>query len=247
MLRTLAIALLSISLPTLGGAQQSALLTAPDATPSLWGALRIPPAPGPHPAVILLYGSAGWRAGYLEIADRLAEAGFAALVLDYYAGTGGAPVGSQEKLRKWEAWRHVVQEAGAFLQGLPSVAGDRLALVGYSRGAFLAVSVAASMPAVRAVVDFYGGGGGGTRSIEQEVKGLPPLLILHGEDDSVVPVRFAQELRSAVDAAGGTVEMHLFPGEGHAFNAPWAGTYSPQAADRSLALAIAFLRARIGR
>jgi carboxymethylenebutenolidase len=196
--------------------------------------------------VILLHGSSGWRPEYLEIADRFTEAGFVALALDYYAETGGAPVGSAEKLQKWESWRRTVQGAGSFLGGLTSVAQDRIALVGYSRGAFLAVSTAASMPSVGAVVDFYGGGGGGTLSLEEEVKGLPPLLILHGEKDSVVPVSFADTLRAAVMKAGGKVESHLFPEGRHAFNARWSRTYSPESDVESFALVLAFLSAHLG-
>jgi dienelactone hydrolase len=50
--------------------------------------------------------------------------------------------------------------------------------VGYSRGAFLAVSVASSIPKVAAVVDFYGGGPAG--SGDEKDWRFPPLLILHG-------------------------------------------------------------------
>jgi len=118
--------------------------------------------------------------------------------------------------------------------------------VGYSRGAFLAVSVASSVPAVRAVVDYFGGGGGGTESLEQEVEGFPPLLILHGDADSIVPIRFAYELRDAVIEAGGEVEWHVYPGADHAFNAPFAPTYSEAAAADAFARTFDFLRRRLG-
>jgi dienelactone hydrolase len=237
-------ALLWVSAP--GVAQESTLLTPPGLTPGVWGALRTPESPGPHPVFILLYGSSGWRPEYVDIAQRFADSGLAALVLDYYAGTGGAPIGSKDKLQKWESWRQAVREASRFLQTLPSVTGDRVALVGFSRGAFLAVSVAASMPSVVAVVDCFGGGGGGTLPMEEEVKGLPPLLILHGEKDTVVPVSFAHALQATVLEAGGKVEMRLFPDEEHAFNAPWARTYSAEAAERAFALTLDFLRAQCG-
>lgn len=234
--------LLLMTVPSVVAAQRSMRLTEPGVSPAVWGSLVASKGPGPHPAVILLHGSSGWRAEYVDIAQRFADAGFDALVLDYYAETGGAEVGSGEKLEKWESWRHTLQAAVGYLRGMPSVAGDRIALVGYSRGAFLAVSVAGSLPAVKAVVDFYGGGGGGTLTLEQEVRGLPPLLIVHGEKDSVVPVSFAEALRSAVLEAGGQVDMHLLRDEGHAFNLPWSPTYSKESDERSFGLVLEFLR-----
>ncbi len=245
-LKAIVLVLLILSMPTFGRAQESVPLTPPGVSPRIWGALRMPADPGPHPGVILLPGSSGWRPEYTGVADPYAQAGFVVLALDYYAETGGAPVGSEEKLQKWESWRRTVQEAGAFLQGLPSVAGRRLALVGYSRGGFLAVSVAASMPSVAAVVDFYGGGGGGTLTLEEEVQGLPPLLIIHGERDSVVPVSFAEALRAAALAAGGQVEAHLLPNADHAFNAPWSPTYSRESDEESFQWATVFLQAHLG-
>jgi dienelactone hydrolase len=155
-------------------------------------------------------------------------------------------VGAADKLQKWPRWQASVRSAVAYLQALPSVSGRPVGLVGYSRGAFLAVSVAASVPAVAAVVDYFGGGGGGTDSLEQEVQHFPPLLILHGEADTVVPVRLAHRLRAAVLARGGEVEMRLYPGAHHAFNAPFSSAYSAAAAADASRLTVAFLRRRLG-
>jgi dipeptidyl aminopeptidase/acylaminoacyl peptidase len=46
---------------------------------------------------------------------------------------------------------------------------------------------------------------------------LTPLLVLHGEIDSVVPVRQSQVFAQRVQTAGGQVELHVYPGEGHGF------------------------------
>ena len=175
----------------------------------------------------------------------IGEHGFVALALDYYVETGGAAVGSDEKLQKWPQWKETVRNAVQYLQGLPSVSGQSVGLVGYSRGAFLAVSVASSVSGVKAVVDLYGGGGGGTDSLEQEVRNFPALLILHGEADDIVPVRFAHNLRDAVIAHGGEVEMHLYAVAGHAFNATFAPTYSELAASDAFRRTVEFLRRRL--
>jgi len=239
--------LLGASWPSAGHAQDARLLSVPTADRQLWGEILTPGGPGPHPGLILLHGSSGWRPEYLDFAREFADSGFAVLVLDYYAETGGAAIGSTEKLQKWEAWRETVRGAADLLLSLPNVTEDQVALVGLSRGGFLGVSVAASIPAAAAVVEFSGGGGGGTLTLDEEVRGLPPLLILHGEEDVVVPVSFARQLQAAALDAGSHVEMHLFAGEGHVFNAPWAATYSEKAARRSFGLVVAFLRSQFNR
>jgi carboxymethylenebutenolidase len=215
--------------------------------PGVWGVLEEPGGMGPHPGVVLLHGSTGWQPAYADVARVLADSGFVALALDYYAEAGPSAIRSKEKIEKWPAYQSAVRRAIGYLHGLPSVAGRPIGLVGFSRGAFLAVSVAAMLPEVKAAVDFYGGGGGGIASLEDEAKGFPPLLILHGEADNIVPVDFALKLRDAVLASGGSVEVHLYPGAGHAFNASDAPTYSEEAARDSLGRTVDFLKRKLKR
>ena len=47
-----------------------------------------------------------------------------------------------------------------------------------------------------------------------------PLLLMHGDADPVVPVEQSRVLASAVRAAGGRVELHEYPGEGHGLRQP---------------------------
>ncbi|HEV2309318.1 MAG TPA: S9 family peptidase [Acidimicrobiia bacterium] len=47
-----------------------------------------------------------------------------------------------------------------------------------------------------------------------------PVLVLHGRDDRVVPVAQAEALVRAIEGAGGTVEWHLYAGEGHGWRLP---------------------------
>lgn len=42
-----------------------------------------------------------------------------------------------------------------------------------------------------------------------------PILIIHGEEDPVVPADHSRTLAARIAAAGGQVDLHLFPGEGH--------------------------------
>jgi len=49
---------------------------------------------------------------------------------------------------------------------------------------------------------------------------LTPLLLLHGDSDPVVPVQQSQVFAERVQAAGGQIELHIYPGEGHGFRQP---------------------------
>ena len=44
---------------------------------------------------------------------------------------------------------------------------------------------------------------------------LGPLMILHGQEDPVVPADHSRVLAERITAAGGQVDLHLFAGEGH--------------------------------
>jgi dipeptidyl aminopeptidase/acylaminoacyl peptidase len=44
-----------------------------------------------------------------------------------------------------------------------------------------------------------------------------PVLLLHGDADPVVPVEQSRMLAQRIADLGGTVELHVYPGEGHGF------------------------------
>lgn len=218
---------------------------ATELSPGVWGVLTTPAEIDSCPGVILLHGASGWRAVLAELAADMADSGFVVLALDYYAEAGATAIGSA-RLEKWPEYQEAVRRAVAYMDSMPAVSGRPVGLVGFSRGAFLAVSVASSLPSVGAVVDYYGGGGAGTASVEEEAQGFPPLLILHGDADGIVPVRFAEALRDAVVSAGGDAEMYVYEGAGHAFNLPYSRGYSREAARDSYRRMMEFLERRLG-
>jgi dienelactone hydrolase len=227
-----------------GNSQESQILSKPDIVPAVHGVLEKPQTPGTYPAVIILYGSSGWRPQYISLAKEIADSGFVVLVLDYYAETG-KDTGQTDILLKWPQWQAMIRSAVAFLQEDSSSFKRPVGLIGYSLGAFLAVSTASSIPEVRAVVDYFGGGSSEKDTLEAEVRNFPPLLILHGEEDDIVPVSRAYSLRNAVIAQGGEVEIKIYPNEQHAFNANWSPFYSESAAFDSFQRTIDFLRRRL--
>jgi acetyl esterase/lipase len=49
-------------------------------------------------------------------------------------------------------------------------------------------------------------------------KPFPPVLLLIGSDDQRVPVEHGWRLHDALQKAGNTVDLHVFAGQGHAFD-----------------------------
>ena len=107
-----------------------------------------------------------------------------------------------------------IGDAITFAAQHTSVDAKRVGLLGFSLGAYLALSVASVEPRVKAMVEFFGG-------MPEELHGftrMPPVLILHGEQDRVVPVTEATRLQRLLVRAGVPCEMKLYPGAGHGFN-----------------------------
>ena len=102
-----AILCLSFLIASSGIGQEPQLLTKPGLLPELYGVLEKPDAPGTHPAVVILYGHQGWRPIYANIAKDLADSGFVALALDYYAyqGDDSGETGDLAVWHRAERWK----------------------------------------------------------------------------------------------------------------------------------------------
>jgi dienelactone hydrolase len=118
-------------------------------THGLVGTLFTPATGGPHPGVILLGGGEG---GLHEIDGALLAAhGFAVLSLAYF-GAEGLPQALVEVPLEYFA------TAVSFLEGIELVRGDRLAIMGSSRGGEAALLVASVDARLRAAVSVVGSG-----------------------------------------------------------------------------------------
>ena len=133
---------------------------------------------------------------------------------------------SRNPLELIKAWRLALAEARVALDycaGLPTVDAGRLAVVGYSLGAFLGATAAAHDPRVRALVLAAGGDLPEQTPFATLIRGVAdplravrrfagrPLLMINGRHDrTVVPVQ-AERLFAA---AGEPKELHWYE-EGH--------------------------------
>ena len=176
----------------------------------------LPTANSPRfPTVIGLHGSGGGHASMSDPASLLAEQGFAVYVLHYFDRTGTTEIdGLQTIFRHFPVWMKTLWDAVSFVARQPQVDPNRIGLLGFSLGAYLALSASAIDSRIRAVVEFFGGM---PKEMKFFTRRLCPVLILHGEQDKTVPVEEAYHLQQVLEKKQIAYEIKIYPGAGHGF------------------------------
>jgi dienelactone hydrolase len=168
------------------------------------------------PAIIGLHGSGGGHGGMAEPASLLAAQGYAVYVLHYFERTGTTEIdGLGTIARNFPAWMKTLWDAVSFVARQPSVDPERIGLLGFSLGAYLALSAAAIDSRVKIVVDYFGGF---PKEMKLFMRRFCPVLILHGEQDATVPVAEAYHLQQMLEKKQIPYEMKIYPGVGHGFS-----------------------------
>ncbi|MBS0658394.1 MAG: dienelactone hydrolase family protein [Verrucomicrobia bacterium] len=195
------------------------------------------PAASKPPVILLAHGANGTGEGpgpgsCAALAQALQQRGFAVAVVHYFDRTGVTVADAASPVRDLPLWYTTLTDAVGALAKHPAVDRRRIHLLGISLGGTLAVTVAAFDPRVQGLVSWFGGFQPAT---ESQIKRLPPTLVLHGEQDRVVPVEQARRLAAVAQRLGGRHELKIYPDSGHGF----------QAADQQDAIArvAAFLQA----
>jgi len=167
------------------------------------------------PAVIALHGAGGDVAGMHKYASLLAEQGFAVYVLHYFDRTDTQSADKPTILRNFPLWMKTLWDSISFVEKQSAVDPERIALLGFSLGAYLALANSTIDGRVKAVVEFFGGL---PREMKLFMRRLCPTLILHGEADATVPVAEAHNLQQLFEQKGIPYEIKIYPGEGHGFD-----------------------------
>jgi dienelactone hydrolase len=171
-------------------------------------------ADGPVPAVIALHGAGGGVQGMERYAGILAGHGFAVYLLRYFDRTGIESADKPTIMRNFPLWMKTLWDATSFVEKQPQVDGKRIALLGFSLGAYLSLANSAIDHRVKAVVEFFGGM---PKEMNFFMRRLCPVLILHGEADATVPVEEAYHLQKLLEKKGIPYEIKIYPGAGHGF------------------------------
>lgn len=240
----------------------------------LTAAVARPPDGRSHPVLVILHGTHGFAREYVTLARDLArEAGVVAVAACWFAGRRGASTAAVTPIdcpdappmpdsANTPAALGVVSALVDAARALPGVDGDRVALLGHSRGAVAALFFAIERGGPRSA-ETARGTDAGLRAIVLNDGAYPPslmarvaelrvpTLILHGTADAapgappdggseMTRVERARAFEAAVRAAGTTtVAAEYFAGANH------VGLFtSAEQRSRSLRLVAAFLRDR---
>ncbi|MBM3778978.1 MAG: dienelactone hydrolase family protein [Acidimicrobiia bacterium] len=214
------------------------------------GYLATPPG-GSGPGVLVIQECWGLDWGIKAMADRLAEAGFVALVPDLYHG---ALAGHDEMdkaaalMQALPADRAARDMGGAldYLSAHPGVTSRQLGVVGFCMGGMLSFLIAAGRPdRVAAVVPFYGFPQG-----DAEPDWTPLAAVVRGhmaEHDSFFSPEAARGLEAKLQSMGKDVTLTVHPGSGHAFMGPHnaLGTHDANLAATIWPGVVSFLKATL--
>ena len=137
----------------------------------------------------------------------------------------GAPSGYQwfpiSRLDPGEMQRGVEAAAGALNSFLDAelarleLPPERLALVGFSQGTMMALQVGLRRAVKPAAIVGYSGMMARGTELEPLAADTPPVLLVHGDADQMIPAQAMLASAMMLAGAGATVQWHIAPGVGH--------------------------------
>ncbi len=190
------------------------------------------PAPeGGRPGVLFFFGGAfisGCKEAFEPQAIELAKQGYVTACADYRVKAlyGTSP---RESIADGiAAWRYFLENALRY-----GMDPDRAALVGGSAGAVIVMRCILDGGADPCAAVLFNpglsreGGAGGPMVAGVPIdnlltagdlrEGLPPMLILHGEGDTVVPIDLVRDFAARAGELGNDVRLITYPEVGHGF------------------------------
>jgi carboxymethylenebutenolidase len=211
-------------LPSIAGGAGAELLELESADGTRFSA-ALAESPEGRGGVVILPDVRGVYPFYTELAERFAQAGYHAIVMDYFGRTAGLGPRDEE----FEYMPHVQQ-----LQ-VPQVQADLLttaetlrertgveapATVGFCLGGFESFLAGADVSGLSSVVGFYGvlaSRFGSTGPLERAADIRCPVLGLFGGADQAIPVEQVEQFDQRLAEAGVEHEIHVYPGAPHSF------------------------------
>jgi phospholipase/carboxylesterase len=93
--------------------------------------------------------------------------------------------------------------------------GSKLALVGFSQGTMMSLHVGLRRQIAPAAILGYSGALPGPEKLASEIVHRPPVLLVHGDADDMIPVQALHMAANGLGAAGVPVRWHVSRGIGH--------------------------------
>jgi carboxymethylenebutenolidase len=195
-------------------------------------------APGDteRPAALLLHGAGGFDrriADYNRYASQLANQGIDAYLVYYYSDRDelGMSQSGDVFTDRYPAWAKLVDDLADYLL-MQKDSNGKVGLVGFSNGGILATGASTLDPKINAAVIYYG-----TEPwpLKERAKRFPPLLVLHGDADQIIPVIAGHQLAALAQDVGAKADLVIYPGEGHGFGPAIDGKNGGDALKRTIA------------
>jgi phospholipase/carboxylesterase len=128
------------------------------------------------------------------------------------------------RLDPTEMQRGVTKAAGlldAFLDAelaRHQLSADRLALVGFSQGTMMSLHVGLGRSSKPAAIVGFSGMFAAAENPPVFGSDIPPVLLIHGDADPMIPIEALFVSTSALGRAGAAVQWHISAGIGHAID-----------------------------
>ena len=169
---------------------------------------------GARPAILLVHGSGGPLRGIDPFARQAAGMGVHVFVVHYFDRTGHTWASPSTVQDFFMQWLETLRDAFSYVLAQPGVDPQRVGLLGFSLGGFLSLALATQEPRISAVAQLFGGL---PEPFLPDAGKLPPVLILHGGRDTVVPVAEAEKLEALLKQHRIPFEIKIYSDQGHHF------------------------------
>jgi carboxymethylenebutenolidase len=179
-----------------------------------------PPGKGPFPALVVIHEWWGLNDWVKEQASELADQGYVTLAIDLYRGkVATTPDEAHEIMRgvpEDRANRDLLA-ASSYLRAQKNVDPKRVGSIGWCMGGGYSLDLALNDPKLKAAVINYGHLAADDATLK---KINAPILGIFGGQDRGIPPADVNKFEAQLKALGKTVEIHIFPDAGHAFENP---------------------------
>jgi carboxymethylenebutenolidase len=206
------------------------------------GILYTPQGKGPFPALIVIHEWWGLNDWVKEEASKLADQGYAALAIDLYRGKVATNPDEAHQIMRGvpeDRANRDLLAASSFLRSQKNVDPARVGSIGWCMGGGYSLDLAIADPKLKAAVINYGH----LATDDSTLKTInAPILGLFGGQDKGITPADVNKFESQMKALGKSVDIHIFPDAGHAFENPNNKTgYRAGDAAEAWKLTVAFL------
>lgn len=181
-------------------------------------------ATGKQPGVVVFHEWWGLNDYAKQRAEKLAALGYVAFCADMY-GDGKTTEHPTEAgkfagavRQNLDTWLGRGQAAVKILKDHPKVDPSRIAAIGYCFGGSTALQLALAGEDLAAVAAFHAGLPPIDAEKAKKVKGQ--ILLAQGGADSMIPEAANKKFAETLSAAGGKIQLEMYPGATHSYTVP---------------------------